>query len=585
MTDIVKPHGGALIQLVVDDEQAERLKTESVDFPSVTLTQRQACDLELLLNGGFSPLKGFMNRETYEGVLDTLRLPEGIVWPIPVVLDVSSGVAEKLTAGSKLALRDNEGFMLAVLTVNDIWQADKPREAERVFGTTSEHHAGVRHLYESVGDYYIGGDLEGTQLPTHFDYEELRHTPEELRHQFVKLGWRRVVGFHTSRPMHRLQREITMRAAKEAQAHILVHPVVGVTKPGDLTYYARVKCYQAIERHYPHGLMVLSLLPLAMRMAGPREALWHALVRQNYGCSHFIVGSDHASPPEGREGNNRFYPPYGAHEIFEEFAGELGISVVPFKELGYVPARRRIAVRDEVEKSGERCSDFAEGDLTRSLSTGDEVPDWFTYPEVLGALRRIYPPRSQQGITLFFTGLSGSGKSTLARIIYGKFIEEGSRPVTLLDGDIVRMHLSSELGFSKAHRDLNVRRIGFVASEITKNGGVAICAPIAPYAASRRANRALIEEHGAYLEIHVSTPVEVCEARDRKGLYVKARKGIIPEFTGVSDPYETPKNPEIRIDTTDLSPMQAAQEIYLYLLREGYLDTSDQGDGAAYHYE
>ena len=348
--------------------------------------------------------------------------------------------------------------------------------------------------------------------------------------------------------------------------------MVGITKPGDLAYYARVKCYQAIQRHYPHGLATLSLLPLAMRMAGPREAVWQALIRRNYGCTHVIVGPDRASPPAAAGSKDRFYPPYAAQELLAEHQDELGIEMLAFKNRYFVPKRNRFMDEDAPEVGKGDAIGLSEEELARRMVRSEDIPEWFTYPEVLQALRRIFPPRNRMGLTLFFTGLSGSGKSTLAKILYGKFIEDGKRLATLLDGDIVRLNLSSELGFSKHHRDLNVRRIGFVASEITKNGGVALCAPIAPYASTRRAVRELIEEHGAMIEIHVATPLEVCEARDRKGLYVKARKGIIPEFTGISDPYEEPEHPELRIDTSDLTPMEAAQEIYLFLLREGYLD-------------
>ncbi|NIR31181.1 MAG: bifunctional sulfate adenylyltransferase/adenylylsulfate kinase [Gammaproteobacteria bacterium] len=578
MDDAISAHGGELRRLIVDEAHAEQLKTESLELPSLTLTQRQLCDLELLMNGGFSPLTGFMGRSAYESVVHEMRLPEGDLWPIPVTLDVPAELAATLQPGARLALRDNEGFMLAVLTVSEVFRPDKRREAEHVFGTTSERHPGVGYLLESVHGTYVGGSVTGIQLPTHYDYEELRHTPEELRRLFTKLGWRRVVAFHTSRPMHRLQRELTLEAAKRAQAHILVHPVVGVTRPRDLAYFARVKCYQALEQHYPHGLTTLSLLPLAMRMAGPREALWHALIRRNYGCTHFIVGSDHASPRVGANDEERVYPPYAAQELIERFQDEIAIRAVPFQRLVYAPRRRRFVAEERLDPGEEGFAHLSDAELARRLAHNDEIPSWFTYPEVLRALRKVHPPRNRQGLTLFFTGLSGSGKSTLAKIMYGKFTEAGDRPVTLLDGDIVRRHLSSELGFSKIHRDLNVRRIGFVASEITKNGGVAICAPIAPYAATRRAVREMIEPHGALIEIHISTPLEVCEARDRKGLYAKARKGLIKEFTGISDPYESPEHPELRIDTSDLTPMQAAQEIYLYLLREGYLDPPDPHD-------
>ncbi len=577
MTDAIAPHGGTLQQPLLDEELAEHRKMHSIEFASVTLSHRQICDLELLLNGAFSPLSGFMGRDAYESVIERMRLPDGLLWPIPITLDVPDSVAHELERGDSLALRDNEGFMLAVVRVEDVWLVDKSREARAVYGTESLLHPGVRYLYEETGGYYLGGAVEGVQLPTHYDYEELRHSPEELRHQFAKMGWRRVVACHTSQPMHRRDYELTMRAARQVNAHILLHPAVGETRPGDLSYYARMKCYQAIRRHYPHGLTALSLLPIAMRMAGPREALWHAIVSQNYGCSHFMVGADYGSPPRRQGAGERFYAPAAAQELLERHRDELGIEAVAYKEIAYVPARRQFMSIEDAQSAGERHEDLDAEQLARRLARGEEIPEWFSFPEVIDALREIHRPRSRQGITLFFTGLSGSGKSTLAKIIYGKFIEEGSRPVTLLDGDIVRRHLSSELGFSKTDRDLNVRRIGFVASEITKNGGVAICAPIAPYAATRRAVRELIEQCGAFIEIYVATPLEVCEQRDRKGLYAKARKGIIPEFTGISDPYEEPAQAELRIDTSEMTPMQAAQEIYLYLLREGYFDTAEQG--------
>ena len=570
----VKPHGGELVNLVADPERAETLKTESQQFPSLTLSQRQLCDLELLMNGAFSPLNGFMSRKDYDAVVDDLRLADGTLWPIPIVLDVPERFAEKLQPGARVALRDNEGFMPAVLTVGDIWHPDKEREAEKVYSTASEKHPGVRYLHESVHPVYLSGSIEGIQLPVHYDFESLWDSPEELRALFKKMGWRKVVAFQTSKPMHRLQRDITLQVAKDIQGHILLHPTVGMTKPGDLQYYARVHCYQAIRHHFPHNLAVLSLLPLAMRMAGPREALWHAIVSQNYGCSHLIVGPKHAYPPPGNNGDSaQFYEPDQAKALIEGFADDLAIKMVPVEGMCYSPSKDKFLPVSQIQAQKLDCAEYTDAQMKKDLQRGEEIPDWFSYPEVVRNLRRAYPPRSRQGFTLFFTGLSGSGKSTLAKIIYAKLVEGGSRPVTLLDGDVVRLNLSSELGFSKEHRNLNIKRIGFVASEITKNGGVAICAPIAPYAATRRAVRDMIEPHGEFIEIHVATPLETCEERDRKGLYAKARRGEIPEFTGISDPYEVPEYPELRVDTTGLSPMEAAQEIFLYLLREGYLDT------------
>jgi len=560
----------AVPSLLVDADRAEALRQGSLAFPSLTCTKRQLCDLELLINGGFSPLKGFMGKADYDAVLADCRLADGTLWPVPVVLDVDEAFAERLEVGAKIALRDPEGFMPAVLTVTEVWEPDKEREARQVYGSTSRDHPGVSDLLDRVKSHYVAGTLEGIQFPSHHEFENLWDTPDELRHLFRKMGWRRVIAFHTTDAMHKVHRRIVIDAAKRHQAHILIHPAVGETKPGDLHHYARMHCYKAIQRHLPHEMSALSLLPLAMRMAGPREALWHALINRNFGCTHFMIGPDHASPPTN--GGKELYGKYEAQEFVRQFGDEVGIEIIEQPECRYVPARRVFLPDTEILSEGQESISIGKQELKELLIQNREIPDWFSYPEVLDKLRKVYPPRSRQGITLFFTGLSGSGKSTLANIIFAKLVEAGGRPVSLLDGDIVRQNLSSELGFSKAHRDLNIRRIGFVASEITKNGGVAICAPIAPYQGTRRAVRDLIEQHGAFIEIHVSTPLEVCEARDRKGLYAKARKGIIPEFTGISDPYEEPERPELRIDTSELVPSEAAQEILLYLFKEGYLD-------------
>ena len=574
MTFRVPPHGSEqLVNLLLEPDAAEQLKSDAGAYPSITLSQRQMCDLELLMNGAFTPLTGFMGQAAYEAVLDSLSLPDGTLWPVPIVLDVGEAFAEKVSVGDRIALRDGEGFMPAVLTVEDIWRPDRRLEADRIYGTTDTEHPGVRYLLNAVNPVYLGGTVTGVQAPMHHEFESLWDTPEEMRGLFGKLGWRRVVAFQTSKPMHRLQRDLALQAAKDLQAHILLHPTVGMTKPGDLHYYARVHCYQAIRRHYPHDLAMLSLLPLAMRMAGPREALWHAIVHQNYGCSHMIVGPKHAGPPPPRGDESPVYDTDESRDLIDAHADRLAIEIVHVEPHCYVPAKQRFMGVSEIRENGLEGVEYTDARLKRDLAVGEEPPDWFSYPEVVAELRNVYPPRNRQGFTLFFTGLSGSGKSTLAKIVYGKLVEGGRRPATLLDGDIVRQNLSSELGFSKVHRDLNIRRIGYVASEITKNGGIAICAPIAPYRETRRAVRELIEERGAFIEVYVATPLEVCEARDRKGLYAKARKGLIPEFTGISDPYEVPERAELTINTADASPMEAAQEIYLYLLKEGYIDS------------
>lgn len=574
MDHLIKPYQGKLVNLILDDQDAEKLKVDSESFPAITLTQRQQCDLEMLLIGALSPLTGFMTKEIYDSVISNTRLPGGLLWPMPYYLDVDETFAERLEMGTRVALRDTEGFMPAVLTIDSIWRPDKKLEAESVYGTTDPEHPGVDYLFNSVNAVYIGGSIQGIQLPFHYDFETLRDTPEELRQFFEKQGWRNVVAFHTSKPMHRVHQEITMRAAREANAHILLHPVVGMSKPRDISYFARVHCYQAIKHHYPKNLVALSLLPMAMRMAGPREALMNAIIRQNYGCSHYIVGTEHAAPPNVRDEAPRFYPSGAAQKYMKQYQDDLDISIIHAPELCFSENTGKYVPATDVKESDCSGSSFSNRMILEAIARDGVIPSWVTYPDVLAELHKVCPPRREQGITLFFTGLSGSGKSTLAKIIYAKFIEEGKRPVTLLDGDVVRQNLSSELGFSRKDRNINVMRIGYVASEITKNRGIAICAPIAPYTAMRREVRANIEQYGAFIEIYVATPLEVCEQRDRKGLYAKARKGIIPEFTGISDPYEEPENPEIRINTANMTPIQAAQDIYLYLVREGYLQTS-----------
>ena len=570
MTDhLIAPHGGVLVDLLTDSDQAAAIRAESRDWPSLDLTPRQLCDLELLVNGGFSPLKGFMAKADYESVCAEMRLADGTLWPVPITLDVPEELAKTLDAGSKLALRDPEGVMVAALDVDDVWQPDRQAEARAVFGTTNSEHPGVAQVVEQSNPFYLGGTIIGLEPVTHYDYKLLRHTPGELRAEFSKLGWTKVVAFQTRNPMHRAHQELTLRAAKEIEANLLIHPVVGMTKLGDVDHYTRVRCYQALLHRYPRKTAMLSLLPLAMRMGGPREAVWHAIIRKNYGCTHLIVGRDHAGPGSDSSGKP-FYGPYDAQELLQQHEAELGVAMVPFKLMVYVEDQDTYAPVDEIPE-GTRTLNISGTDLRDRLARGTEIPEWFTFGDVSEELRRSHPPRHRQGLTLFFTGLSGSGKSTIANVLIVKFLEMGGRPVTLLDGDLVRKHLSSELGFSKEHRDINIKRIGYVASEITKNGGIAICAPIAPYDSVRRDVRSMIQPLGGFLLVHVATPLEVCEQRDRKGLYAKARAGIIKEFTGISDPYEEPADADIVIDTTQLTAEEAAQQIVLHCEKEGYI--------------
>jgi sulfate adenylyltransferase len=562
------PHGGTLVNLMVDAARAAELQAASRTWPSWDLTPRQICDLELLLNGGFSPLTGFMGRSDYEAVCANMRLADGTLWPMPITLDVTEEFAKTLQPGSSVALRDAEGVMLAVLQVSDIWVPDRTAEVQQVFGTTNREHPGVAGILDRSHPWLIGGKLEGLHLPIHYDYKDLRLTPAQLRDEFARNGWTQVVAFQTRNPMHRAHQELTLRAAREGSAKLLVHPVVGMTKPGDVDHYTRVRCYQALMTSYPANTAALALLPLAMRMGGPREAVWHAIIRKNYGCTHFIVGRDHAGPGKDSTGKP-FYGPYDAQELLRKHEQELDMKMVPFRQMVYVADLDQYFPEDEVPK-GAKVMDLSGTEQRRLLQTGAEIPSWFTFPAVVKELRATHPPRSQQGFTVFFTGLSGSGKSTIANALLVKMLEKGGRPVTLLDGDLVRKHLSSELGFSKEHRDINIRRIGYVASEITKNGGLAICAPIAPYDAIRKEVRQMIEPLGGFILVHVATSLDECEKRDRKGLYAKARAGILKQFTGISDPYEEPKDASLVLETKG-TPEEAADEVLAFLRKEGYL--------------
>ena len=552
-------------ELYVSYESAQKLKAEAGDLVSHDLTPRQICDLELLMNGGFNPLKGFLSEADYTSVVDNMRLADGALWPMPVTLDVSEGFADKVTIGQDIALRDQEGVILATMTVTDKWVPNKAHEAQKVYGADDSAHPAVNYLHNTAGSVYLGGPVTGIQQPVHYDFRGRRDTPNELRALFHKLGWRKVVAFQTRNPLHRAHQELTFRAAREAQANLLIHPVVGMTKPGDIDHFTRVRCYEAVLDQYPSATTTMSLLNLAMRMAGPREAVWHGLIRKNHGCTHFIVGRDHAGPGKNSTGQD-FYGPYDAQDLFRAHQDEMGIEMVDFKQMVYVQDRAQYEPADEIaDKDKVTILDISGTELRRRLAEGLEIPEWFSFPQVVEELRKSRPARAKQGFTVFFTGFSGSGKSTIANALMVKLMEMGGRPVTLLDGDIVRKNLSSELGFSKEHRDLNIRRIGYVASEITKNGGIAICAPIAPYATTRRAVREDVEQFGAFVEVHVATSIEECERRDRKGLYKLARAGKIAEFTGISDPYDVPDHPELRLDTENQSVDGCAHQVLLKL--------------------
>ena len=566
---LINPHGGKLRYLVVDSDASAVLKQKAKSLPSWRLNDRQVCDLEMILNGGFSPLTGFLSEGDYITVLDNMRLQDGTLWPIPITLDVTKEFSLNIDVSQEIALKDKEGFIIAVMTVESIWLPDKIKEAEKVLLTTDENHPAVNYLLNESNPVYVGGPVTGLMLPTQYYYKYLRHTPNNVRELFEKNSWDNVVAFQTRNPMHRAHVELTKRAAEEHDAKILIHPVVGLTKSGDVDHYTRVRCYKYVLKKYPESSAMLSLLPLAMRMAGPREALWHAIIRKNYGCNMFIVGRDHASPGAGKDGQP-FYGPYDAQDLLKEHEEELGIKMVPFRLMVYVPAKEKYVPKDELTENDE-FKMISGTDLRSRLRNDEDIPEWFSYPEVVVELRRFRPALDKRGFTVFFTGLSGSGKSTLANGLMVKLMEDGRRPVTLLDGDIVRTHLSSELGFSQEHRKLNVRRIGFVASEITKNGGIALCAPIAPYKSDRRFNRELIYPLGGYIEVYVDTSLEICEERDVKGLYALAREGKLKQFTGIDDPYEIPENPEIEITSAGVVPEILVDEILARIKEMGYL--------------
>jgi sulfate adenylyltransferase len=562
---LVAPHAGPLVDLMVAPARAAEIKQQVKQMASWSLRPRQIADLEMLVSGAFSPLKGFMGPKDYEAVCRYVELADKTLWPLPVVLDVSEKVAQALKPGEALALRDVEGVVLALLHVDDVWKPDLQAEAQAVCSTTDPAHPGARRLLRETEPFYVGGRIEGVEPPRHYDFVERRESPRGLRERLAKLGWRTIAAFHTSEAMHRPEQELTLAATRQLEAGLLVQLGVATDAYWEVAHYARIRALEAILRTYPHGTAHLNLLPLAGRDAGAREILQNAVVAQNFGCSHYVVRGSAA----------------GATDALLKRSGEgLTVKIVSIPERVYVPERGGFVAADAVP-AGATAKTLTAADLAERLAWGREIPASFSFPEVVDELRRACPPRARQGFTVFFTGLPSSGKSTLANVLLVKLLEIGGRPVTLLDGDIVRKNLSSELGFSREHRDLNIRRIGFVASEITKNGGIAICAPIAPFDAVRKEVRGMIAPLGGFLLVHVSTPVPVCEQRDRKGLYAKARAGIIKEFTGISDPYEEPQDAGMVIDTSERAPEECVQAILLHLEKEGYVGVeSGRGERA-----
>ncbi|KAI5806891.1 hypothetical protein EDC01DRAFT_3777 [Geopyxis carbonaria] len=573
MSSLPQPHGGVLQDLVARDQpRRAELQAESETLPALLLTERQLCDLELILNGGFSPLDGFMNEADYNGVVENVRLASGVLFSMPITLDVSQAQIDELgiKAGARVTLRDfRDDRNLAIITVDDVYRPDKVKEGKMVLGGDEEHPA-IKYLMETAKEFYVGGKLEAINKLEHYDYVGLRYTPTELRAHFEKLGWTKIVAFQTRNPMHRAHRELTVRAARARQANVLIHPVVGLTKPGDIDHFTRVRVYQALLPRYPNGMAALGLLPLAMRMGGPREAIWHAIIRKNHGATHFIIGRDHAGPGSNSKGQD-FYGPYDAQHAVEQYKAELGIEVVPFQMMTYLPDSDDYMPHDEVP-AGTKTLNISGTELRRRLRTGTAIPEWFSYPEVVKVLRESHPPRAKQGFTILLTGYTNSGKDAIARALQVTLNQQSGRSTTLLLGETVRSELSAELGFSREDRHKNIQRIAFVAAELTRAGAAVIAAPIAPFEDSRALARKTVEQFGSFFLVHVATPLAHCEATDKRGVYARARAGEITGFTGVDDPYETPAKADLTVDAQTQSVRNIVHEIVLLLESQGLLD-------------
>ncbi|MBN1921445.1 MAG: bifunctional sulfate adenylyltransferase/adenylylsulfate kinase [Anaerolineae bacterium] len=566
--NLIPPYGGHLVDLLVPPEEHAEVLAQALRCPSLQLSDRALNDLELLAIGGFSPLDRFMRQADYQRVLTEMRLKDNTLFPIPITLTISK--EDLPTREEAITLRDAHNYVIAIMQIEEVFRWDPLREARLVLGTTDPRHPLVSEM-ERWGDLCISGSLQVLQLPPHYDFAELRRTPAQVRAQLAALGRRQVVAFQTRNPMHRIHEELTKRAAAQVEGSLLLHPVVGLTKPGDVDHYIRVRIYKALmENYYSKSDTLLSLLPLAMRMAGPREALWHALIRRNYGATHFIIGRDHAGPGNDSQGRP-FYGPYEAQDMLMQYTEELGVQALPFQELVYLSDEERYEEASRVP-TGARTANIS-GTQVRDeyLSRGKLLPAWFTRPEVAHILLDSHPPRHKQGLCIWFTGLSGAGKSTIANALTALLLEHG-RQITLLDGDVVRTHLSKGLGFSKEDRDANILRIGFVASEIARHRGAVVCAAISPYRNTRNEVRNMVGTE-RFVEVFVNTPLEVCEQRDAKGMYAKARRGEIKGFTGIDDPYEEPLNPEMILETVGVGnlPDENARKIIAYLYTQGFL--------------
>lgn len=552
------PYKGILKNLVLT--KPEKIKNQIIEYKRIALSNQQVCDLELLICGAYSPLEGYLNIGDYHSVLDEMKLSDGTLWPIPITLAVEDNDYE---IGEKVVLSSKYGNPLAILTIESIYQPEKEKEAQKVFGTTNKNHVGVKNFLEKSKNLYLGGKIEGISLPKRYDFIEYRHTPEQLRKLFEQKRADNIIGFQTRNPMHKAHYELVKRANEKFEnSLLLINPVVGPKIGSDIDYVTRVKTYKVIRNKLKNS--VLSLLPYAMRMAGPREALFHAIIRKNYGCTHIIIGRNHAAP------SGNFYQEKEAIDLVNGYKHEIGIETVTFEKVVYDAHKKNYVFENEISHP-ENIKEISGTEFRELLYNGKDVPEWFSFPEVISELRKKHPPKNRSGLTIFFTGLSGSGKTTLAKVLNQKLREIDERVITMLDGDIVRKDLFINLGFSKKDRDINIKIIGYIAGQITKNRGIAICSAIAPYQSSREYNREKISEKGTYIEIHVATPLAICEKRDVKGLYAKARAGRISNFSGIDDPYEKPKDAEIVIDTQNKTPEQCVDEILNYLSGKGII--------------
>ena len=564
--NLISPYGGKLVNLLITGEERQELLERSNHLPSVQISSRSLCDLELLATGAFSPLERFMGKIDYERVLTEMRLANGTLFPMPVTLPLDESALPNYA--EQVTLCDARNNTLAVMDIEEVFHWDPQREARLVLGTTDSKHPLVSEMV-GWGKVYVSGAIKVIDLPDYYDFIELRRTPAEVRSLLMKMGHANVVAFQTRNPMHRIHEELTKRAADEVNGSLLIHPVVGMTKPGDVDHYTRVRVYRAlVENYYDSKRTLLSLLPLAMRLAGPRESLWHAIIRRNHGANYFIIGRDHAGPGNDSHGKP-FYGPYEAQAMMTQYADELGVKPLEFKELVYLPDEERYEEQNKIPEEARIFSISGTQVREDYLAKGQPLPEWFTRKETADILQQMYPPRHKQGFCIWFTGLSGSGKSTTAEILTSLLLERG-RQITLLDGDVVRTHLSKGLGFSQEDRDTNILRIGFVAGEIARHGGSVICAAISPYRATRNEVRKMVGDE-RFVEVYVDTPIDVCEQRDVKGLYARARRGQITGFTGVDDPYESPVNPEITLDTVGFDALANARKIVAYMEERGFL--------------